>query len=123
LSISIPSVLQLHIDGVISFTNDPITFTTDPLPLDGGRSLLAVFWGDVDTRGTGNVWYRLSNDPVLFDRANTEIRTAFPYQAPFNATQMYIFTWEGVGYFDSKSDQVSACTLQHTCLHDQSYSF
>lgn len=65
-----------------------------------------MFWADVDTRGTGDLWYRLSTDSLLFDRANTEIRTAFPYQPPFNATQMYIATWDGVGYFDSKVDRV-----------------
>ena len=97
---------QLHINGGISFTNSSITFTTDPLPLDGDRSLLAVFWADVDTRGTGDVWYRQSTDPLLFDRANTEIRTAFPYQAPFSATLLYIFTWDRVGYFNSTVNQV-----------------
>ena len=70
-----------------------------------------MFWADVDTRGTGDVWYRQSIDPILFDRANTEIRSSFPYQAPFNATQMHIFTWEGVGYFDSRSEGVSVCTI------------
>ena len=71
-----------------------------------------MFWADVDTRGTGDVWYHQSNDAVLFDRANTEIRTAFPYQASFNVTQIYIFTWEEVGYFDRVSAQVS---FQYHC--------
>jgi len=74
--------------------------------LDEDRSFLAVFWADVDTRGTGDLWFRQSTDPLLLDRANTEIRNAFPYQAPFNATQMYIATWDVVGYFDNKVDLV-----------------
>ena len=85
--------------------------------MDGGRSLLAVFWADVDTRGTGDIWYHQSTDPLLFDRANTEIRTAFPYQAPFNTTQMYIFTWDRVGYFDSNIDRVSCLYLYRLCVY------
>ena len=84
-----------------------MTFTTNPLPLDGGRSLLAVFWADVDTRGTGEVWHRVNNDSLLFERANPAIRTAFPYQVPFSATRMYIFTWDKVGYFTRKINLVS----------------
>ena len=68
--------------------------------------MVAPFWADVDTRGTGNVWYRESLDAALIARANNEIATAFPAQIPFTASDLFIATWDGVGYFDSKTDKV-----------------
>ena len=76
-------------------------------PLGGGRRFLAPFWADVDTTATGNVWYRQSSTQTLLDRANMEIRNAFPLQPTFTATDLFIVTWDQVGYFDSKSDRVS----------------
>jgi len=68
--------------------------------------MVAPFWADVDTRGTGNVWYRESINPDLLDRANREIARVFPAQIPFTASDLFIATWEGVGYFNSKTDKV-----------------
>ena len=71
--------------------------------------LIAPFWADVDTRGTGDVWYHNSTDPLLLNRASIDIRNAFPAQAAagFTATDMFIATWDGVGYFNQHTDLVS----------------
>ena len=84
-------------------------FTPDPFPLDGNRMLIAAFWGDVDTRGTGNVWYNNNTDPTVLNRASNDIRSAFPFQAAagFTATDVFIATWDRVGYFNQHTDLVS----------------
>ena len=71
--------------------------------------IIAAFWGDVDTRGTGTVWYQESTDNALLNRASMDIRDAFPTQAAegFTATGLFIATWDRVGYFDSHTDLVS----------------
>ena len=102
--------MQVNTNGAISFESAVSQFTPDPFPLNGSRMLIAVFWGDVDTRGTGTVWYHGSTDDVLLNRASMDIRNAFPTQAAagFAATDLFIATWDRVGYFSSNTDLVSA---------------
>ena len=68
---------------------------------------MAPFYADIDTSATGEVWYRQTTDQALLDRANMQIRNAFPLQPQFTATNLIIATWDHVGYFDGKSDRVS----------------
>ena len=84
-------------------------YTPDPFPLDGDTMLIAPFWGDVDTRGTGTVWYHNSTDPTVLNRASSDIRNAFPFQAAagFTTTDLFIATWDRVGYFSQHTNLVS----------------
>jgi len=74
---------------------------------------VAPFWADVDTTSTatGDVWYRQSTDQALLDRANTQIRNGFPLQPQFTGTNLFIATWDRVGYFDGKSDKVATINV------------
>ena len=102
--------MQVNTNGAISFESSVSQFTPNPFPLDGNRMLIAVFWGDVDTRGTGTIWYHGSTDDVLLNRASMDIRNAFPAQADagFTATDLFIATWDRVGYFSRHTDLVCA---------------
>lgn len=71
------SLLQVNNNGVISFTRAVSTFTPEPFPLGNGLQLIAPYWADVDTRGTGQVWYRETDNRHLLDRAQREI-SLFP---------------------------------------------
>ena len=85
--------------------------------------LIAAFWGDVDTRGTGTVWYQRSIDNALLNRASMDIRNAFPTQAAagFTATDLFIATWDRVGYFNSHTDLVSRTSnITNLCMHTRS---
>jgi len=86
-------------------------FTSNSFPLGGSsQEMVAPFWADVDTRGGGNVWYRETDNPALITKANNQIAMTFPAQIPFAASDLFIVTWEAVGYFDRKSDKVSYCS-------------
>ena len=83
------------------------TYTPDPFPLSGDLQLISPYWGDVDTRGTGSVWYRESINRVLLARAQNEIRAAFPVIArTFSPFFLFIATWDHVGYYSSHTDKV-----------------
>ena len=45
------------------------------------------------------VWYRESTDPGMLDRASQEIRTYFPEFFRFQATWVFIATWDHVAFF------------------------
>ena len=98
--------LQVNNNGAISFLEGVSQHTPDPFPLFGARPLIAPYWADVDTRGTGTVWYRETTDPLLLARAMDEIQTAFISQGSFSPTFLFIATWDRVGYFDSNTDRV-----------------
>ena len=97
-------------NGAISFQTAVSQFTPNPFPLNGSRIIIAPFWGDVDTTGTGDVWYHNSMNTSQLNRASTDIRNAFPAQAAagFTATSLFIATWNRVGYFNSHTDLVSS---------------
>ena len=100
--------LQVNTNGAISFEYAITQFTPNAFPLSSSRTLIAPFWADVDTRGTGDVWYHNSTDADLLNRASKEIRNAFPTQAAagFTATDLFIATWNRVGYYHSRIDLV-----------------
>ena len=111
--------LQVNNNGDISFTTPVSTFTPQTFPLSGNLQLIAPYWADVDTRGTGSVWYRQTTDAQLLARARDSIRAAFINQARFNPTSLFIATWDHVGYYNRRTDKVglliSICVFMTLC--------
>ena len=106
--------LQISVNGAIFFgqcTDTSYVSNQYPFPLGGGRRFVAPFWADVDTTGTGDVWYRQSTSQTLLDKANMQIMNAFPLQPQFTATNLFIATWDRVGYFDSRSNRVMCLAI------------
>ena len=103
--------MQVSVDGAVFFgqKTDMINYVpnVNKFPFGNKRSFVAPFWADVDTTANGNVWYRQTKLQSLLDKANKQIKNAFPLQPQFTATDLIIATWDHVGYFDSKSDKVS----------------
>lgn len=97
--------LQVNNNGDLSFTTRVSTFTPQAFPLSGNLQLIAPYWADVDTRGTGSVWYRETTDPQLLTRARNEIQSAFIDQARFSPTSLFIATWDHVGYYNRRTDK------------------
>ena len=84
-----------------------VHFNPGPFPLT--EALIAPFWADVDTRGAGTVWYRQSTTTADINFARDYIEMGFPVQPLFTPQTVLVATWEGVGYFDNKSNPVSEC--------------
>ena len=75
------------------------------MPING-RSFIAPYWGDVDLSGIGEVYYRQTASPVLLARVNNEIQTILLNQQNVNITNLFIATWDTVGYYPSRTDRV-----------------
>ena len=67
---------------------------------------VAPYWADVDTRGTGEIFYRQSTDPSLLARASLEITTALSINHIIEIKHLLIATWNAVGYYYSRTDKV-----------------
>jgi hypothetical protein len=96
-------VQQVNNNGLLSFGQAVGQFRPFPFPLDVNTTvvrstqLIAPFWADADTRFKGNVYYRESFDQADLDRAQREIRRAFPAQASrFRPRRVFIATWDNV---------------------------
>ena len=95
---------------MISFTAPVPTFTPEPFPISD-RFLIAPFWADVDTRGTGEIYFKETIDNQLLILARNVIRRATHQVARlsrFRPKWLLIATWYRVGYFSSHTDQVIA---------------
>jgi gliding motility-associated-like protein len=77
--------LYINNNGNVSFGTPYATFSSNPFP-DPSFVMVAPFWGDVDTRGTGQVKYKIT------------------------PTAMYV-NWEAVGYYSSYTDKVNTFQL------------
>ena len=76
-----------------------------PLPVNGS-SFIAPYWGDVDLRGIGEVYYRQTTSAVLLARASNEIRAAFINHQNVNITNIFVATWDTVGYYSRGTNRV-----------------
>ena len=90
------------------------SFVPEALPVNETR-FIAPYWADTDLRGTGEVFYRQTKDPVLLARATNEIQTAFLLSQDVLVTNLVIATWDAVGYYNRGTDKVRLCCVYHTC--------
>ena len=100
-------ILQVNTNGVISF-GSPFTHSLIiSFPLSESDQIIAPYWADVDTRGTGQIFYRQSTDPNLLARASSEIQAAYPSSQNVTVTSLFITSWDAVGYFSRETDKVN----------------
>ena len=97
----------MNTNGVISFRYPFTSSFTTSLPLSGTYQIIAPYWADVDTRGTGQIFYRQSIDPDLLARASSEIQAAYPLSQNVTVTNLFITTWDAVGYYYRETDKVN----------------
>ena len=98
------NTLQVEDNGIISFNRVLNHYTPSSLPLDV-TNFIAPYWCDVDTTGTGQVYYRQTNDSILLDRAANDIQSASLSDSVV-ITNLFIVTWNAVGYFQRNTDKV-----------------
>ena len=99
--------MQVHNNGIVALNNPPEHFLDEPFPLEN-YIFIAPFYGDVDTREAGTVWY---TDPVTEDldmlhRAKQDIHEAFNNYYDFSPLYLMVSTWDHVGYFKMGYDKV-----------------
>ena len=104
---------QVNTNGVLSFRGGFTQFTSQRFPLSNGRSLIAPFWDDVDIRTSegrfGDIYYRLTFNTTLLERARDQVQELFPSPGSFTPTQLVIATWDRVAEFGQRGPQVSTC--------------
>jgi len=77
--------LHINNNGNVSFAGPIAAFSANAFP-SNGNVMVAPFWGDVDTRGIGEVWYKIT------------------------PTAIYV-NWENVGYYNMQTDKTNTFQL------------
>lgn len=73
-------------NGNITFNGGLSSYTPQPFPISS-LPMIAPYWGDVDTRGVGDVWVGSPNDDTV------------------------MVTWRNVGYYGSHTDKTNSFQL------------
>ena len=95
----------MNTNGALSFTSPVSQYTPEAFPTNRTREMIAPFWADVDTRGTGDIVYRETTDADLLQRADNDIRAAFP-TIIFSSEYLFIATWDHVGFYNRQVNKV-----------------
>ena len=77
--------------------------------------MIAPYWADVDTRGTGSVYYKISTFSSDLNRAARLISST--YRTSFRPTRVYVVTWYLVGAYDRSRSPVSFVFHSHVMLY------
>jgi len=93
----------VNTNGVISFLGTMTTYTPSPFPLESHKRLIAPYWTDIDTTYGGDIWYRESTNRTLLQQVSHGIRRTFPEQYKFQATWLFIATWDNVPFFGANN--------------------
>ena len=82
-----------------------------PLTGPSWSALVAAFWADISTTGSGTTYYKsfsattFSDQPVL-SGIDTYVRTTIRELNDFQASWALIVTWEAAGYYPAHTDLV-----------------
>lgn len=99
------SLFQVNDNGLLSFLTDIPQFFSVQFPLH--YPAIAPLYCNVDIGGTGNIFYRETQDPQLLHEATDKVQKYYPnLAAPFSARSIFIATWLEVGYFSLGTDKV-----------------
>ena len=97
---------QVNSNGILSFRSEYLQYSPQLFPF-AGLPLIAPFWDDVDITRFGNIFYRVTNNTTLLQRARDQLQELFPSSGNFTPTTLFIATWDRVAQFGG-GYQVSA---------------
>ena len=97
----------MNTNGIVSLDSRYTSSYSSTLPLSGTQKIIAPYWDNVDTRGTGQIFYRETTDPRLLARATSEIQLV---SENVTITELFIATWDAVGYYYRRTDKVNLKT-------------
>ncbi|XP_036420923.1 alpha-tectorin-like [Colossoma macropomum] len=113
------SQLYVNNNGHLTFDQPWSIYTPYQFPANGGRDLIAPFWTDLDNRGNGVVSYQQYTAGNVLTQATRDINQHFP-QLYFNATWVFVATWDRVAYYPYSGTETS---FQVVLISDGQLSF
>lgn len=72
------------------------------------KAMIAPFWADVDLGRGGTVWFRVTTENTIKQLATNDVKAYFPRSMDFQASWIFISTWESVTF--------AGCSFGSGCL-------
>ena len=93
---------QISANGALVFGDDTIfRYSTNGPNFGGwGYPLVTPFYNDIDTSSNGEIYFRISQDPIDLNRISAAVKRSSLSIGEFAATYCVIATWSGVTYFN-----------------------
>ena len=58
--------------------------------------VIAPYWGDVDTRVEGAIWYgKRNSDQSQLNQVKAQVKSFFPSHQSFEPNVLFVVTWDG----------------------------
>lgn len=96
--------MQINTNGLISFNTDIPIFFNIEFPLD--FPIIAPLYSNIDTTGSGDIYYFETADRDYLDRADITVLEAFP-GTNFRTKSVFIVSWMDVGYHRNGTDKLN----------------
>ncbi|XP_043081293.1 uncharacterized protein LOC122329157 [Puntigrus tetrazona] len=90
--------IYINNNGHITFNQPSWEFVPYSFPANQSQDIIAGLWTDLDNRERGVVSYQQYTSGHVLTRATQDIKTYFP-DLNFNASQVFVATWEKVAYY------------------------
>eukprot|EP00731_Ephydatia_muelleri_P016532 Em0009g956a len=112
------STIYVNNNGDLSFGLAWLTWSPTAFPISI-YPVVAIYQADVDTRGIGSVWYRVTQNATLLAKAANDIRALTGTSVSLQ--WLFIATWDHVGYFYNGTDKTN--TFQAVLAKDNVRSY
>ncbi|XP_049331705.1 alpha-tectorin-like [Astyanax mexicanus] len=93
---------QVNNNGHLTFDQSWNSYSPYQFPANAGRDIIAPYWTDIDNRYNGIISYQQYTSGSVLTQATQDINQYFP-QLHFNATWVFVATWNRAGYDTSDS--------------------
>ncbi|XP_054712476.1 nidogen-like [Uloborus diversus] len=113
--------IYVNDNGLLSFLTEVPSFFNAQFPLT--YPIIAPLYSDVDTRGSGRVYYRETQAPELLERATRDIRSHFSNAGSFQPRSLFIVTWEEVGHYNRGTDKQNTFQVILASDGDDTYAY
>ncbi|XP_067119899.1 nidogen [Centruroides vittatus] len=108
-------------NGLLSFLTEVPAFFNAQFPLT--YPIIAPLYSDVDTRGTGRIYYRETRAADLLERASRDIHRHFSQSSNFQPISIFIATWDGVGHYEKGVGLVNTFQVVIVTDGEDSYAY
>ncbi|KAL5464049.1 hypothetical protein EMCRGX_G033006 [Ephydatia muelleri] len=98
------STIYVNNNGDLSFGLAWTGIGPTPFPITT-YPVVAIYQADVDTRGTGSVWYRTTRNATLLAKAANDIHSLTGTSVSLQ--WLFIATWDHVGYYSYGTDKTN----------------
>ncbi|XP_023223735.1 nidogen-1-like [Centruroides sculpturatus] len=112
---------QVNDNGLLSFLTEVPAFFNAQFPLT--YPIIAPLYSDVDTRGTGRIYYRETRAADLLERASRDIHRHFSQSSNFQPISIFIATWDGVGHYEKGVGLVNTFQVVIVSDGEDSYAY